>query len=104
MKSPIHVAGCTPWPFPPKPGERRRRPSCRWVCRVGAPVQGALFEDRQDATSSAVLHPSTKRLGAWQVSFFDAQGAIRDVVAASCTDVLRAAQLTPGRWRLREAR
>lgn len=96
-RSPIYAV-CRPWPFPPKPGERHHKPICQWACR--GPMRAAEFVDRRDPSRRAVLHPSTKRAGAWQVSVFDDQGAVGDVVRDSCTQALKARDITPGRWKL----
>lgn len=96
-RSPLHVV-CQPWPFPPKPGERRHKPLCQWACR--GPVRAASFISRRDPRQTAILHPSTKRLGEWQVSIFDADGALGDSIAKTCTDALRARDITPGLWKL----
>lgn len=96
-RSPIR-ASCKPWPFKPRPGERRRQ-ICYWVCE-GA-VTGAEFVNRRDPTRTAILHPSTKKLGSFQVSRFDADGAVGDVVRSSCSAALRDSDITPGNWKLR---
>lgn len=95
-KSPLHVV-CQPWPFPPKPGERRHKPLCKWVCR--GPVRAAEFVSRRDPTQRAILHPSTKRAG-WQVSIFDRDGAVGDSITPTCDAALRARDIDPHGWKL----
>lgn len=96
-RSPLHVV-CRPWPFSPKPGERPHKPLCKWVCR--GPLRGAEFVDRRDPRRRAVLHPSTKQAGRWQVSVFDQGGAVGDVVRDSCAAALKDRDIVPGRWKL----
>jgi hypothetical protein len=71
---------------------------CRWICDR-AP-RAAEFVQRDDPRRTAILHPSTKRKG-WQVSFFDQDGAVSDVIRADCSAALYDAGITPGAWRLR---
>lgn len=99
-KSPIRVGKCFPWPFKGrKPHEPRK--VCRWVC-VAAP-RAAEFVHRRDPTRTAVLHPSTKRVG-WQVSKFDTDGAVGDVIRSDCSEALHDAGIEPMTWRLRTVR
>lgn len=98
-RSPLHVV-CQPWPFPPKPGERRHKPLCRWACR--GPVKAARFVSRRGPHFTAVLHPSTKERGRWQVSIFDEMGAVGDTIRTDCREALAARDITPGRWKLVE--
>ncbi len=98
-RSPLHVV-CQPWPFPARAGERRHKPLCRWACR--GPVRVAEFVDRRNPQRRAVLHPSTKQAGRWQVSVFDQQGAVGDVVRDSCAEALKARDISPGTWKLVE--
>lgn len=65
---------------------------CRWTCpRGGATVQ---FRYRKRPDWFAVLHPSTKERGKWQVSTFDKDGAIGDVIRADCETALSDAGIT----------
>lgn len=98
-KSPVYVTGCRPWPFPRKPGERRRTVGCIWACR-GMP-RAAQFSDRRNPARIAILHRSTKRTG-WQVSRFDQYGAIGDVIRPTCSEALAASDIAPGQWKLVE--
>ena len=100
--SPVRVGKCTPWPFPPRAGERRHAPLCKWVC--ARTPRGAEFASRQGRPQTAVLHPSTKKLGQWQVSFFDEDGAIRDVIRPTCDQALADAGVIPATWKLKVAR
>ncbi len=95
--SPIRVGNCKPWPFKTAPGSPRRQ-LCEWVCH--GRVRGAAFSSRRGAAQIAILHPSTKRVGHWQVSFFDDAGPVRDVLSPTCQGALRAAGIKPAGWRL----
>ncbi len=70
---------------------------CRWE-REGL-LRAAEFTNRRNQTT-AIVHPSTKTKGFWQVSFWDDQGPISDVQRRSCNDAL--AELPPKLWRLRQ--
>lgn len=72
---------------------------CRWTCpRGGATVQ---FRSRHRPEWFAILHPSTKQRGKWQVSSFDDRGAIGDVIRDSCEIALYDAGI--GRdWKIEE--
>lgn len=96
-RSPIR-ASCKPWPFKQRRGERRRS-LCQWVC--DRPVDGAEFVNRRDPRFTAILHPSTKKVGAFQVSRFVDGEALGDVIRASCTAALEDSHITPGSWKLR---
>lgn len=98
-KSPLKVA-CKPWPFKPRPGERKHKPLCKWVCRSGVPVRAASFISRRGQHWTAVLHPSTKERGRWQVSIFDEMGAIGDSIRNTCTEALSARDIMPESWKL----
>ena len=89
---------------------RRRRSPLRVVCRtlafglkncdwkVVGTLRAAEFASRtRDET--AIVHPSTKSLGKWQVSFFDETGAVRNSLHPSAEDALR--QVPPERWKLK---
>lgn len=97
-KSPLHITGCRPWPFP-RPFGKRRTMGCHWTCR--GDLKAAQFVDRRDPTWTVVLHPSTKRSG-WQVSRFDQYGAVGDVIRPTCSAALKDAEITPYRWKLVE--
>lgn len=98
-KSPLHVVGCQPWPFPRTPGTRRLI-GCRWACR--GDLKAARFNERYSPWRYAILHPSTKRPGAWQVSRFDEQGALGDVIRPTCSAALKDAEIIAHRWKLVE--
>lgn len=98
-RSPIRVGDCKPWPFKRRPGERHMPALCRWVC-VRNP-RGAEFVNRRDGETIAILHPSTKKPGQWQVSRFDASGAIGDIVRPTCTETLYDSGILPATWKLR---
>jgi len=74
--------------------------SCEWKA-VGT-VRAAEFASRTRREESAILHPSTKAAGTWQVSFFDAQGPVGDSQHSNVTDALK--QVPPKRWKLRAVR
>ena len=65
---------------------------------VGA-FRGAEFSSRTQSSEFAIVHPSTKYVGKWQVSFFDELGAVRDSQHSSVEDAL--AQVSPKRWKLK---
>lgn len=106
VKSPI-VIKCKPNPFyahdvkhgvPPGP-----RKYCKWACRPGANVRGAEFVGRGKYNQgwTAVLHPSTKERGRWQVSLFDKDGAFGDSIRDTCDEALDARDIYPGQWKLK---
>jgi hypothetical protein len=105
-KSPIRVA-CRPHPFttyhakrglpPPTP-----RQVCKWVCRDGAEIRAAEFIGRGTYRGwTAILHPSTKERGRWQVSLFAKDGAFGDSIRDTCTEALDAREVTPRSWKLK---
>lgn len=71
--------------------------SCDW--KVVGPLRGAEFSSRTRRDESAIVHPSTKSLGKWQVSFFDELGAVRDSHHSSVEDALK--QVSPKKWKLK---
>ena len=71
--------------------------SCDW--KAVGPLRGAEFTSRTRQHESAIVHPSTKSIGKWQVSFFDEQGAVRDSQHSSVDDALK--QVSPKRWKLK---
>jgi hypothetical protein len=71
--------------------------SCDW--KVVGPLRGAEFTSRQRKDESAIVHPSTKSTGKWQVSFFDELGAVRDSQHGSVEDALK--QVSPKKWKLK---
>jgi hypothetical protein len=54
------------------------------------------FRDRKVPSRWAAVHRSAKRPGFWQVSWFDAEGAIGDCERADLGVALR--ELPPGAW------
>lgn len=100
-RSPVRVGNCKPWPFPPRPGERRHAPLCDWVC--DGSIRGAEFVNRRNPKLIAVLHPSTKKAGQFQLSRFDEDGAIGDVVRPTCNAALKDSGIVPATWKLRSA-
>jgi hypothetical protein len=92
-RSPVRLQNRAPaWPGGPRID--------RWVCDVR--LQSARFQDRLDHQRTAIVHRSTKYPQAWQVSFFDDQGAASDIRRTTCNEALR--ELSPSRWRLRDVR
>jgi hypothetical protein len=71
---------------------------CKWKC-VG-PVRGAMFVERRNPSRYAILHPSTKKPGTWQTSFFDEHGPWGDWPRATCDEAV--ADLRPREYRLKE--
>jgi len=71
--------------------------ACEW--KVVGPLRGAEFSSRTRSDESAIVHPSTKSIGKWQVSFFDELGAVRDSQHGSVEDALR--QVPPEKWKLK---
>lgn len=77
-----------------------RRPIYQWTCDENATV-AAEFVHRKDPRRLAVLHRSTKPGPTWQLSFFDKDGAVRDLRAPTCALALR--ELIPqSEYRLRD--
>jgi hypothetical protein len=59
---------------------------CRWTCpRGGATV---MFRAKWQKDLYAILHPSTKQRGKWQVTRFDDRGPIGDVIRSTCEQAL----------------
>ena len=71
--------------------------SCDW--KIVGPFRGAEFSSRSRKDEFAIVHPSTKSAGKWQVSFFDDLGAVRDSQHSSVDDALR--QVFPKKWKLK---
>ena len=70
---------------------------CDW--KVVATLRAAEFSSRTRRGETAIVHPSTKSLGKWQVSFFDEHGAVRDSLHPSADEALK--QVPPKGWKLR---
>lgn len=59
---------------------------CRWTCpRGGEPVQ---FRAKWREDMFAILHRSTKERGRWQLTTFDKDGPIGDVIRSTCEEAL----------------
>jgi hypothetical protein len=74
----------------PARGEHRLafdQPLYHWVCDEDR-VRGAEFVSRKDPTKIMILHRATRPGVKWQVSTFDAEGAVGDVTGSSCAKVL----------------
>lgn len=87
-KSPLRVA-CRTLAFGIK--------NCEW--KIAGDFHGAEFLSRTRIGESAIVHPSTKTAGKWQVSFFDEEGPSRDSQHSDVTDALR--QVSPKKWKLK---
>ena len=70
---------------------------CDW--KPIGPFRGAEFTSRTRVGETAIVHPSTKTAGKWQVSFFDEQGPSRDSQHSNLEDALK--QVPPKRWKLK---
>lgn len=90
--------------------ERRKSPlrvSCRILAfgikqcdwKIIRPLRAAEFASRTDRDVTAIVHPSTKSAGKWQVSFFDTLGASHDSQHIAVEDALR--QVPPKKWKLK---
>ena len=90
-KSPLKVV-CRPLAFP---GMK----ACEWT--VVGDFRGAEFVSRSRPSEFAIVHPSTKTAGKWQVSFFDDQGPSRDSQHPSAADAIK--QVFPRKWKLKTA-
>lgn len=73
----------------------------RWRCKPG--LRAARFRSTHRPDMFAVLHPSTKQAGHWQVSYFDEAGAIGDCARPTADQAVRDSELDYG-WRLERAR
>jgi hypothetical protein len=87
-KSPLRVK-CRPLAFGLK--------GCEW--NLVGPLHAAEFSSRRRRDEFAIVHPSTKNPGMWQVSFFDQDGASRDSQHTRVEDALK--QVSPKHWRLK---
>lgn len=90
-KSPLKVA-CRPLAF-------AGMKACAWT--VVGNFRGAEFVSRSRPSEFAIVHPSTKTAGKWQVSFFDDLGPSRDSQHSSAEDALK--QVFPKKWKLKTA-
>jgi hypothetical protein len=71
--------------------------ACEW--QADSHVRGALFQSRSKVDETAIVHPSSKHPGKWQVSFFDDRGPVSDSQHSSVNDALKT--ISTKRWRLR---
>lgn len=88
-RSPIKVS-CRPLLF----GLRK----CFWK-PTGAEIRAIEFASRADSRRKTIIHRSTKRPGAWQVSTFDEDGPVGDAQFKTIDEALE--QAPPMKWRLR---
>lgn len=71
--------------------------SCDW--KVVGTLRAAEFSSRVTRDESVIVHPSTKSLGKWQVTFFDELGPVRDSQHSNVEDALK--QISPKKWKLK---
>jgi len=94
-RSPVRVVSSYPWL---DIGDDMR--ITRW--EATEQFEGACFVDRARPDHFSVVHRSTKVPGRWQVSRFDADGAVGDVETADLTLALR--EVLPRLYRLASVR
>jgi len=71
---------------------------CHWKCV--RPFQVARLEAVKDPTNYAVLHPSTKEKGKWQLSLFDKDGPWGDRVRKTCSEAAEELRYVFPKWRV----
>lgn len=71
---------------------------CHWTCR--GPLKAARFVSRKRSGEYAVVHPSTKTRGMWQVSLFDAEGPYGDMQRSTCNAAVK--EMPRTQWKLVE--
>lgn len=69
---------------------------CEW--KVVSEFRGAEFVSRKRPGEFAIVHPSPKSIGKWQVSMFDKDGPVSDSQHSEVADALR--RVSPKLWRL----
>lgn len=94
----------TPWVFKTDPPDlralfKREKPLLRWRCTQDFRI--AEFQERKSPRHTAIVHPSIKHAGKWQLTFFDNDEPTGDIQGSSCDELLR--ELRPRSWRLRTA-
>jgi hypothetical protein len=72
---------------------------CKFTCR--GKVKVARFE-ATDSDEYAILHPSTKKRGKWQLSWFDADGPYGDSERSTCSEAVK--EMSTHRWKLTDWR
>lgn len=72
--------------------------ACEWRCAV--PPRGAKFVNRLSPGRMAILHPSSKRAGWWQVSRFMDGHPVGDALRPTCDAALKDGLDAPRTWRL----
>ena len=60
-----------------------------WSWRCDGKIQAARFVATHNPSMYAILHPSTKSRGKWQVSYFDELGAVSDTIFSSCDKAVK---------------
>lgn len=76
----------------------RREKSCKF--RLRGKLKAARFVNKKDKREFAIVHPSTKRKGMCQVSYFDKDGPYRDTQYNTCSRAIK--DLSPRQWKLVE--
>lgn len=72
-----------------------------WTCDEDR-LRAAKLQSRDRPEQTVIVHPSTKREGKWQATWFNAGVPEGDFQAETCTEALR--EYPPTRWRLRQVR
>ena len=75
-----------------------RNAICAWKCE--GDVRAAKFIDRRAPDRYAIIHRSSKKAGWWQLSRFDAEGAVGDSLRPTCDAALKDGLDNGSRWRL----
>lgn len=70
--------------------------------RMARKFKAARFENKKDKSEFAIVHPSTKKKGYCQISFFDAEGPWSDRQHKTCAAAV--ADLSPRQWRLKSVK
>lgn len=81
-----------------EPGILDDEPLCKWECD-GTDLRVAQFRSRSDPRWYAILHPSTKEPGKWQLTSFDEKGPWGDVNRKTCAEAIQDEGLNYG-WKL----
>jgi hypothetical protein len=70
-----------------------------WTCD-DARLRSVKLQNRERPEQTAIVHPSTKRPGLWQATWFDHDVPTGDFQVDTCREALR--EFPPSRWRLRK--
>ncbi|KKN37645.1 hypothetical protein LCGC14_0761260 [marine sediment metagenome] len=74
--------------------------TCKWKCV--RPFKVAQFEATKNPGNFAILHPSTKAKGKWQLSLFDKDGPWGDRIRDTCSEAATELQEVYRQWRVVE--